>query len=70
MTPGSTFVPSSSLCVLNEKVFLVVLLQALQYGSEDNASIIVVPLGAWGKQTSSVDVYSVSRNLVSSGRWA
>ncbi|XP_008324124.2 protein phosphatase 1K, mitochondrial [Cynoglossus semilaevis] len=48
----------------------VITQQALQYGSEDNASIIVVPLGAWGKQTSSVDVYSVSRNLVSSGRWA
>ncbi|XP_056155978.1 protein phosphatase 1K, mitochondrial-like [Lampris incognitus] len=48
----------------------VILQQALQYGSEDNASAIVVPLGAWGKQTSPVPLYSVSRNFASTGRWA
>ncbi|XP_033465403.1 protein phosphatase Mn(2+)-dependent 1K [Epinephelus lanceolatus] len=44
--------------------------QALQYGSEDNATIIVVPFGAWGKHQSSTVVYSISRNFCSSGRWA
>uniref|UniRef100_A0A667Z1B2 Protein phosphatase, Mg2+/Mn2+ dependent 1K n=1 Tax=Myripristis murdjan TaxID=586833 RepID=A0A667Z1B2_9TELE len=43
---------------------------ALQYGSEDNATIIIVPLGAWGKQQSPAAVYSMSRNFASSGRWA
>ncbi|XP_068163865.1 protein phosphatase Mn(2+)-dependent 1K isoform X2 [Antennarius striatus] len=44
--------------------------QALQYGSEDNATIMVVPLGAWGQQQSPAPVYSMSRNFASSGRWA
>ncbi|XP_049318895.1 protein phosphatase 1K, mitochondrial [Astyanax mexicanus] len=44
--------------------------QALQYGSEDNSTIIVVPFGAWGKQQNSHYSYSVSRNFASSGRWA
>ncbi|XP_034021049.1 protein phosphatase 1K, mitochondrial [Thalassophryne amazonica] len=43
--------------------------QALQYGSEDNATIIIVPLGAWGKHRSSAAIYSMSRNFASSGRW-
>uniref|UniRef100_A0A668A3M7 protein-serine/threonine phosphatase n=1 Tax=Myripristis murdjan TaxID=586833 RepID=A0A668A3M7_9TELE len=44
--------------------------QALQYGSEDNSTIIVVPFGAWGKQKSSDTSFSFSRSFVSSGRWA
>ncbi|KAJ8269608.1 hypothetical protein COCON_G00122150 [Conger conger] len=44
--------------------------QALQYGSEDNSTLIVVPFGAWGKQKSSENSYSFSRSFVSSGRWA
>ncbi|KAK2899646.1 protein phosphatase 1K, mitochondrial isoform X2 [Channa argus] len=44
--------------------------QALQYGSEDNATIIIIPFGAWGKHQSSTVVYSMSRNFASSGRWA
>ncbi|XP_010886651.1 protein phosphatase 1K, mitochondrial [Esox lucius] len=44
--------------------------QALQYGSEDNSTIIVVPFGAWGKQKSNETSYSFSRSFVSSGRWA
>lgn len=44
--------------------------QALQYGSEDNATIIVVPFGAWGKHQSSTAAYSMIRNFASSGRWA
>ncbi|KAI3375502.1 hypothetical protein L3Q82_003832 [Scortum barcoo] len=48
----------------------VIAQQALQYGSEDNSTIIVVPLGAWGKHQSSTAAYSMSRNFTSSGRWA
>ncbi|KAM3591163.1 uncharacterized protein V6R79_023759 [Siganus canaliculatus] len=48
----------------------VIAQQALQYGSEDNATIVIVPFGAWGKHQSSSATYSVSRNLASSGRWA
>nr|XP_006630016.1 PREDICTED: protein phosphatase 1K, mitochondrial isoform X1 [Lepisosteus oculatus] len=44
--------------------------QALQYGSEDNSTIIVVPFGAWGKQKGSDVSFSFSRSFVSSGRWA
>nr|XP_019967082.1 PREDICTED: protein phosphatase 1K, mitochondrial-like isoform X1 [Paralichthys olivaceus] len=48
----------------------VIAQQALQYGSEDNGTIIIVPLAAWGKHQSSTIVYSMSRNFASSGRWA
>lgn len=48
----------------------VIIQQALQYGSEDNATIIVVPFGAWGKFPDSSAVYSISRSFSSSGRWA
>ncbi|KAJ3615118.1 hypothetical protein NHX12_018686 [Muraenolepis orangiensis] len=44
--------------------------QSLQYGSEDNSTIIVVPFGAWGKQKGSDASFSFSRSFVSSGRWA
>ncbi|KAM9314517.1 protein phosphatase Mn(2+)-dependent 1K [Pholidichthys leucotaenia] len=44
--------------------------QALQYGSEDNSTIIVVPFGAWGKYKNSDTSFSFSRSFVSSGRWA
>lgn len=44
--------------------------QAIQYGSEDNSTIIVVPFGAWGKHKSSDTSFSFSRSFVSSGRWA
>lgn len=48
----------------------LLLSQALQYGSEDNSTIIVVPFGAWGKHKSSDSSFSFSRSFVSSGRWA
>uniref|UniRef100_A0A8C6WEZ6 Si:ch211-149b19.3 n=1 Tax=Neogobius melanostomus TaxID=47308 RepID=A0A8C6WEZ6_9GOBI len=48
----------------------VIAQQALQYGSEDNSSILIMPFGAWGKQKSTNVVYSMSRNFASSGRWA
>ncbi|XP_022616868.1 protein phosphatase 1K, mitochondrial-like isoform X2 [Seriola dumerili] len=48
----------------------VIAQQALQYGSEDNSTIIIVPFGAWGKHQSSTAGYSMSRNFASSGRWA
>ncbi|XP_062852317.1 protein phosphatase 1K, mitochondrial [Trichomycterus rosablanca] len=44
--------------------------QALQYGAEDNSTIIIVPFGAWGKNKSSEVSFSFSRSFVSSGRWA
>ncbi|XP_053186956.1 protein phosphatase 1K, mitochondrial [Scomber japonicus] len=44
--------------------------QALQYGTEDNSTIIVIPFGAWGKHKSSDARFSFSRSIVSSGRWA
>ncbi|XP_048855818.1 protein phosphatase 1K, mitochondrial isoform X1 [Brienomyrus brachyistius] len=44
--------------------------QALQYGAEDNSTIIVVPFGAWGKHKNSSVQFSFSRSFVSSGRWA
>ncbi|MBN3288280.1 PPM1K phosphatase, partial [Polyodon spathula] len=44
--------------------------QALQYGSEDNSTIIVVPFGAWGKHKNADVSFSFSRSFVSSGRWA
>ncbi|XP_059197943.1 protein phosphatase 1K, mitochondrial [Centropristis striata] len=44
--------------------------QALQYGSEDNSTVIVVPFGAWGKHKSSDASFSFSRSVISSGRWA
>ncbi|XP_051983200.1 protein phosphatase 1K, mitochondrial-like [Xyrauchen texanus] len=44
--------------------------QVLQYGAEDNSTIIVVPFGAWGKYKSSDVSFSFSRSFVSSGRWA
>ncbi|KAL1281879.1 hypothetical protein QQF64_000682 [Cirrhinus molitorella] len=44
--------------------------QALQYGTEDNSTIIVVPFGAWGKHKSSDVSFSFSRSFVSSGRFA
>lgn len=48
----------------------VITQQALQYGSEDNSTIIIVPFGAWGKYQTATAVYSMSRNFASSGRWA
>ncbi|KAI5616865.1 protein phosphatase 1K, mitochondrial, partial [Silurus asotus] len=44
--------------------------QAIQYGAEDNSTIIVVPFGAWGKHKSSDVSFSFSRSFVSSGRFA
>ncbi|XP_070545302.1 protein phosphatase Mn(2+)-dependent 1K-like [Ptychodera flava] len=37
--------------------------QALQYGSDDNASVVVIPLGQWGK-TRNPAMYSFTRNIV------
>uniref|UniRef100_A0A3B4YXV8 PPM-type phosphatase domain-containing protein n=1 Tax=Stegastes partitus TaxID=144197 RepID=A0A3B4YXV8_9TELE len=44
--------------------------QALQYGSEDSATIVTVPLGSWGNHQSFTSVYSISRSFASSGGWA
>ncbi|XP_039217111.1 protein phosphatase 1K, mitochondrial [Crotalus tigris] len=44
--------------------------QAMQYGTEDNGTAIVVPFGAWGKYKNSEINFSFSRSFGSSGRWA
>ncbi|XP_067301585.1 protein phosphatase Mn(2+)-dependent 1K isoform X1 [Pseudorasbora parva] len=44
--------------------------QALQYGSEDNSTLIVVPFGAWGKHQNAEYTYDMSRNFASIGRWS
>lgn len=44
--------------------------QAVQYGTEDNSTAIVVPFGAWGKYKNSEVNFSFSRSFASSGRWA
>lgn len=40
--------------------------QALQFGTEDNTTVVVIPLGAWGKyrNTTRPIPYSFGRNLV------
>lgn len=44
--------------------------QAIQYGTEDNTTAVVVPFGAWGKYKNSEITFSFSRSFASSGRWA
>ncbi|KAJ8336194.1 hypothetical protein SKAU_G00395370 [Synaphobranchus kaupii] len=44
--------------------------QALQYGSEDNTTALVVPFGAWGKHKSPHLTSTFSRSFASTGRWA
>ncbi|XP_058922836.1 protein phosphatase Mn(2+)-dependent 1K isoform X2 [Kogia breviceps] len=44
--------------------------QAIQYGTEDNTTAVVVPFGAWGKYKTSEINFSFSRSFASSGRWA
>ncbi|KAM5255559.1 protein phosphatase Mn(2+)-dependent 1K [Ctenodactylus gundi] len=44
--------------------------QAIQYGTEDNSTAVVVPFGAWGKYKNADVSFSFSRSLASSGRWA
>ncbi|XP_068949941.1 protein phosphatase Mn(2+)-dependent 1K [Petaurus breviceps papuanus] len=48
----------------------VVTEQAIQYGTEDNSTAVVVPFGAWGKYKNSDISFSFSRSFASSGRWA
>ncbi|XP_051819882.1 protein phosphatase 1K, mitochondrial isoform X1 [Antechinus flavipes] len=48
----------------------VVTEQAIQYGTEDNSTAVVVPFGAWGKYKNSDVGFSFSRSFASSGRWA
>lgn len=64
----STFESDWTMWVVMLTLFFV--LQALQYGSEDNSTTMVVPFGAWGKHKSSDVSFSFSRSFVSSGRFA
>ncbi|KAM4854647.1 protein phosphatase Mn(2+)-dependent 1K isoform 2-T2 [Thomomys bottae] len=45
-------------------------IKAIQYGTEDNSTAVVVPFGAWGKYKNSEVNFSFSRSFASSGRWA
>ncbi|XP_051883732.1 protein phosphatase 1K, mitochondrial-like [Pristis pectinata] len=53
--------PSEAAAVINE--------QALQYGSHDNVTTIVVPFGAWGKYSTSLTCTSFGRMMVAGSRW-
>lgn len=44
--------------------------QAVQFGSEDNSTVVIVPFGAWGKYKNGEVTFSFSRSFASSGRWA
>jgi len=44
--------------------------QAMQFGTEDNSTVVIVPFGAWGKYKSGEVNFSFSRSFASSGRWA
>ncbi|NXH46055.1 PPM1K phosphatase, partial [Dicaeum eximium] len=48
----------------------VVTEQAVQFGSEDNGTVVIVPFGAWGKYKNGEVTFSFSRSFASSGRWA
>ncbi|XP_029465538.1 protein phosphatase 1K, mitochondrial-like [Rhinatrema bivittatum] len=43
--------------------------QALQYGSQDNVTTMVIPFGAWGKYKNSLIASSFGRIMIASGRW-
>uniref|UniRef100_A0A5F8GDX9 Protein phosphatase, Mg2+/Mn2+ dependent 1K n=1 Tax=Monodelphis domestica TaxID=13616 RepID=A0A5F8GDX9_MONDO len=45
-------------------------IKAIQYGTEDNSTAVVIPFGAWGKYKNSEVSFSFSRSFASSGRWA
>lgn len=42
----------------------------MQYGTEDNSTVVIVPFGAWGKYKNGEINFSFSRSFASSGRWA
>uniref|UniRef100_UPI00358E259B protein phosphatase Mn(2+)-dependent 1K n=1 Tax=Myxine glutinosa TaxID=7769 RepID=UPI00358E259B len=44
--------------------------QALQYGTDDNSTAMVIPFGAWGAYAGGGPGYPLGRTLSSSGRWA
>ncbi|RXM95904.1 Protein phosphatase 1K, mitochondrial [Acipenser ruthenus] len=48
----------------------VTTVKALQYGSQDNVTTMVVPFGAWGKYKNALTSSSFGRIMVSSGRWS
>ncbi|XP_067858732.1 protein phosphatase 1K, mitochondrial-like [Heptranchias perlo] len=54
--------PSEAAAVVNE--------QALQYGTEDNVTTVIVPFGAWGKYKNSLAHTSFGRMMVASCRWS
>ncbi|KAL4640931.1 protein phosphatase 1K, mitochondrial-like [Arapaima gigas] len=53
--------PSEAAYILND--------QALQYGSQDNVTTLVVPFGAWGKFKNALHSTNFGRMMVASCRW-
>ncbi|XP_006630857.1 protein phosphatase Mn(2+)-dependent 1K-like [Lepisosteus oculatus] len=49
---------------------LIVTDQALLYGTQDNATTLVVPFGAWGKYKNALTSSSFGRIMVASCRWS
>ena len=43
--------------------------QSLQYGSEDNATAIVLPFGSWGKEKDAAMFYSFGKTIGISSRF-
>ncbi|XP_041065623.1 protein phosphatase 1K, mitochondrial-like [Carcharodon carcharias] len=54
--------PSEAAAAVNE--------QALQYGTQDNLTTMVIPFGAWGKYSTSLAHPSFGRMMVTSSRWS
>ncbi|XP_073795541.1 protein phosphatase Mn(2+)-dependent 1K isoform X3 [Danio rerio] len=76
-TDGVNFIMSNqeicdiiNLCHDPTEAANVIAEQALQYGSEDNSTVIVVPFGAWGKHQNTDYTHDMSRNFASIGRWS
>ena len=52
-------------CESPEEAVRLITDQALQYGSEDNSSALVIPFAAWGKNASAkASTYSFGRNVL------
>ncbi|XP_066548886.1 protein phosphatase Mn(2+)-dependent 1K [Amia ocellicauda] len=57
-------------CQDPKEAALIVTDQALQYGTQDNVTTMVIPLGAWGKFKNSLTSSNFGRIMVASGRWS
>lgn len=76
-TDGINFVTSDqeicdtvNRCLEPKEAAQVIVDQALQYASDDNATAVVVPFGAWGKFSTKTSHYSFGRNMIRSARFS